>query len=70
MKFTIDLSNPKLNGRIKNIIVWNSFESKESSREMSNEESYNVVMYDFIAYGGNNYPDIRKKKYKIRQGIF
>ena len=50
-------------------MVWNTLESKESRRKMSDEESYNVVMYDFIAYGGNNYPDIRKKKYKIRQGI-
>ena len=26
-------------------------------------------MNDFIAWGGNNYPDLREKKYKIRQGM-
>ena len=50
-------------------MVWNSFEDKESCVEMDNEKSYNVVMNDFIAWGGNNYPDLREKKYKIRQGM-
>ena len=68
IKFTIDLTKPKLNGRISNIMVWNNFESKEFCKEMADQDSYNVVMYDFIAYGGNHFPDWREKKYKIRQG--
>ena len=67
IRFTIDLTNPK-GERIKNVMVWNSFETKESCTEMAIEKSYNVVMNDFIAWGGNNYPDLREKKYKIRQG--
>ena len=49
-------------------MVWNSFENKEACTEMVDEKDYNVVMYDFLAYGGDKFEDLREKKYKIRQG--
>ena len=37
---------------------------------MKDDNEYEVVTLDFLAYGGDGYNDLRKspKKYKIRQG--
>ena len=40
-------------------MVWNSFENKEACTEMVDEKDYNVVMYDFLAYGGDKFEDLR-----------
>ena len=59
-----------MGGRITNVMVWSSLEYKQECSEMVDEKNYNVVMYDFLAYGGDKFEDLREKKYKIRQGTY
>ena len=69
VKVTIDLSKPKTERRVTNVMVWDNWKSKETCKELNDKQDYHVVMYDFLAYGGDKFEDLRMKKYKIRQGI-
>lgn len=54
-------------------MVWKNSQSKESCSELDDQKNYNIVMYDFLAYGGDGFNDLRNdsmKKYKINQGIY
>ena len=65
----LDLSKD-VNQRVVKVLVWNDRKTKDACHEMKDDNEYEVVTLDFLAYGGDGYNDLRKspKKYKIRQG--
>ena len=69
IKVTIDLNKPNTE-RVTSVRVWENWRSKERCSELGDEKNYNIVMYDFLAYGGDKFTDLRTKKYKINQGIY
>ena len=65
----LDLSKD-VNQRVAKVLVWNDRKTKDACHEMKDDNEYEVVTLDFLAYGGDGDNDLRKspKKYKIRQG--
>ena len=67
IKVKIDLTTPEEEQKITRVLVCNELESNQLCTDMEEEKEYQVVMYAFVAYGGDGFNDLRHD-HKIHQG--